>query len=277
MAFHSHRSRLPLCPSIVACNMATLLMADLPPFGGSEIWSGNQISLSVSSRIPIHLDEDGCSLEVQPFPQATHLLLKLAPLWELGIYNLSQILCHGPNGRPYFLEERELQWAKPSLHFPLLSESLTQALKYLRVILSSTDPAHWQSLCQRLTWPQGLDYSIAPRWRTILNPDWDSLPERPSPLVVDRATKQLSIERSLSQRDTTRAATRDSQHPRIMLNFPIEEKRGLRAEEHPPNVGGPPPLNPSEVAMPRGITLPSKKDWPEANRDASAMAADRLG
>jgi hypothetical protein len=37
MAFHSHRGHTPICPSIVARNMATLLMADLHPIGGPEI------------------------------------------------------------------------------------------------------------------------------------------------------------------------------------------------------------------------------------------------
>jgi hypothetical protein len=161
MAFHYQRGRLPLCPSIVARDMATLLMADLHPVGGQEIWSGNQISISISSRISIHLDEDGCSLEVQPFSQATNLLLKLAPLWGHGIHNLTEILCRSPDGHPCFLEERELQWANPSQQF-FLPEALAQALKYLRVLLSSTDPAHSLSLCQKLTGPHGLDYSIAP-------------------------------------------------------------------------------------------------------------------
>jgi hypothetical protein len=74
MAFHSHRGRFPICSSIVARNIATLLMADLHPVGGLEIWSGNQIYIFISSMIYVHLDEDGCPLEVQPFPQATFLL-----------------------------------------------------------------------------------------------------------------------------------------------------------------------------------------------------------
>ena len=154
MAFYTLRIRLPLSPSIVARNMANLLMADIHLVGSPKIWSGNQISISISSRIPIHLDEDGCPLEVQPFPRATQLL-KSAPLWEHEIHTWSQILCRGPNGRPYFLEGRELQWANPSLHFPRLPESLTQALKYLRVLLSSTESAHWQSLYPKLTWLKG--------------------------------------------------------------------------------------------------------------------------
>ena len=164
MAFHSHRGRIPICSSIVARNMATLLIADLHLVRGPEIWSGNQISTSISSRIHVLLDEDGCPLEIQPFPQGTFLLRKLAPLWEHGINIWSQILCRSPNGRPYFLEERELRWANPSVVFPL-PEALRGALTYLRMLLSSKDPSHWLSLCQKPTWPQGLDYSIAPRWR----------------------------------------------------------------------------------------------------------------
>ena len=41
LVFHSHRRRTPICPSIVARNIATLLMADLHPVGGPEIWYGN--------------------------------------------------------------------------------------------------------------------------------------------------------------------------------------------------------------------------------------------
>jgi hypothetical protein len=114
-----------------------------------------------------------------------------------------------------------LQWANPFLQFPL-PKALPQALKYLRTLLSSTvtDPDHWLSLCHKLTWPQGLEYSIAPRWRTMMDPDWGSLPDRPSPLAVDRATKQLSIERALEKRAVTRADANTIHSARIVLNFP---------------------------------------------------------
>jgi hypothetical protein len=170
MAFNSHRGRIPVCSSIVARNMATLCMADLHPVGGPEIWSSKQISPSIASRISVHLDENGCPLEVQPFPQATLLLRKLAPLWEHGIHNWSQILCRGQDGRPYFMEERELQWANSFIKFPL-PEALTRALTYLMVLLSSKDPSHWLSFCQKLTEPQAPDYSITPRWRTMMCQD----------------------------------------------------------------------------------------------------------
>ena len=154
LAFHSHRGRTPICFSIVARNMATLLTADLHPVGGPEIWSGNQISTSISSKILIHLDEDGCPLEVQPFTLATFLLRKLAPLWEHGIHKWSQILCRGPDGRPYFMEERELQWANPSIKFPLL-KVLTRTLAYFRVLLSSKDPTHGSHCARNLRTRRG--------------------------------------------------------------------------------------------------------------------------
>ncbi len=70
--------------------MATLCMADLHPTGGPEIWSSNQISISLASMIPILMDADGCPLETRPFPQPTPLLRKLVPLREHGIHNWSQ-------------------------------------------------------------------------------------------------------------------------------------------------------------------------------------------
>jgi hypothetical protein len=205
--------------------MATLLMADLHPVGGPELWSGNRISTSIATRIPIDLDAEGCPCELQPFPQATHLLGKLAPLWEYGIHNWSQILCRGPDGHPYFFDERELQWANPNMQFPL-PEVLTNALQYLRILLSSTDQAQWTSLRRKLALSHRPTYSIAPRWRSILNPDWESLPDRPSPMALDRATKQLSIESALSKWATTRASTREAHHNRIMLNIPTKNKTG---------------------------------------------------
>ena len=69
----------------MARNMATLLLADLHPTGGPEIWSGNNISTSISSLIPTQLDEDGCPLKLQPFPDTTSILKKLTALWDNGI------------------------------------------------------------------------------------------------------------------------------------------------------------------------------------------------
>ena len=54
--------------------------------------------------------------------------------------------------------------------------------------------------------------------------DWDFLPDRPSPLAVDMAAKQLSIERSLARRATTHAIATGTRHTRIFLNFPAKEQ-----------------------------------------------------
>ena len=140
--FHSQRGQVSLCPFIIARKTATLFMADLHPTKGPDILSGNQISILISSRIPIDLDNDGCPLDKRSFPQATVLIRKLALLWEHGVHTWAQILCRGPDGRLYFPEERELQWANPPMHFTL-PEALALAVKCLRAMLSSTDSSHW--------------------------------------------------------------------------------------------------------------------------------------
>ena len=63
------------------------------------------------------------------------------------------------------------------------------------------------------------DYSIAPRWRTLMGQDWDSLQERPSPLALDNATNQLSIESSLPKR-----VANSTNRTRIFLHFPTKGK-----------------------------------------------------
>ena len=98
--------------------MATLLTADLHPMGNTEIWSRNQISTSLTTTIPITMDEDGCPTKEQPYPQPIKILQKLVPLWEHSIHDWAKILGRGPDGRPYFLDDRELQWANPTLRTP---------------------------------------------------------------------------------------------------------------------------------------------------------------
>ena len=55
-------------------NVATLLTADLHPMGTADIWSGNQISHSITAKIPTITDEDGCLAEDQPFPPIINIL-----------------------------------------------------------------------------------------------------------------------------------------------------------------------------------------------------------
>ena len=72
----------------MARNMATLLVADLHPTRGPEIWSGNQVSTSLSTRIPIQTDEDGYHLDIQQFPNPRFSCKSWFPyLWENGFHS----------------------------------------------------------------------------------------------------------------------------------------------------------------------------------------------
>ena len=64
------------------------------------------------------MDEDGSPRDQQPFPPHTLILQNLTPLWEYGVHTWTQILGRAPDARPYFLDEKELQWANPTLVFP---------------------------------------------------------------------------------------------------------------------------------------------------------------
>ena len=150
LAFHYQKGCSPTCPYITARNMATLLTADLHPTGAPEIWSGNQIPTSFSSRIPIQLDEDGCLKEPRLFYPSHANTPKLAPLWESGVHTRAQILGRAPYGRPYFLDERKLQWANPAMKFPF-PHTLTHALKYMRVLHSSTEVGNRRRLSKNIT------------------------------------------------------------------------------------------------------------------------------
>jgi len=77
-----------------------------------------------------------------------------------------QILGRAPDGRPYFLDERDFQWANPNMRLPL-SQPLTHALNYLRVLLSSKDDASWRRLKSMIPTLMDFDLSIAPRWRRM--------------------------------------------------------------------------------------------------------------
>jgi len=107
----------------------------------------------------------------------------------------------------------------PAMYFPLL-QTLTHALGYLRALLSSsTDASHWQRLCTKTSAPYGGDHPIAPRWRILI-------PDKPVLLTVGRASRQLSIERSLLHptRSLTRANTIRGIH--IVLNFAAKGRDG---------------------------------------------------
>jgi len=67
----------------------------------------------------------------------------------------------------------------------------------------------------------------------MLDPDWGPLPDRLSPLALDRATKQLSIKRALSQRAVAREDANATQRARMVLNFPTKGKLGAPRRRAP--------------------------------------------
>jgi len=195
------------------------------PYGSIRNLVRQRISASFTARIPIIMDEDGCPEEEQPFPlPSTKLLQKLVTLWEHSIHDWAQILGRGPDGRPYFLDDNKLQWANPTTRTPL-PHTLLAALAYLLALLASTDPTHCDNLKRSINTIQLWDLPIAPRWRLILNEDWTTIPETPSPLTLDRATRQHSIKSALTRhpRDPTKGKAVPTS--KITLHFSSPRRR----------------------------------------------------
>jgi len=207
----------------MARDMATLLMADLHPTGGPEIWSGNRISSSIASKIPIQTDSVGCPTDTQPFPPPLFILQKLSTLWKHGVHNWTRILGRAPDGRPYFLDEREFQWANPTMRLPL-PHALTRALNYLRVLLSSKDATSWRRLKSMILTLKDNNLSIAPRWRRILDLDWETLPAKPCPLIVARASRQPTIVEASQHTPPPLPHPTGREAPRLILNFTTRGK-----------------------------------------------------
>ena len=205
--------------------MATLLLADLHPTGGSEIRSGNRIATSISSLIPIQLDEDGCPLQTQAFPASTLFLKKINPTMGPWHPRLDQILGRAPSGRPFFLDDIGLQWANPSMGFPL-PKNLNHALKYLRTLLSSKSPEDWHLIKTKISGPRTTNLSIAPRLRDIFTPAWDNLPNGPSTLSVSKASRQPTIMEAMGNVPTCTSKPTNMAGTRIVLHLKRKRKKG---------------------------------------------------
>jgi len=59
LAFHTQCGR-PTRPSVVSRNVAILLTSDLRPVVNPEVWSGNEICTSFTSRLHVLTNEDDC-------------------------------------------------------------------------------------------------------------------------------------------------------------------------------------------------------------------------
>ena len=93
--------------------------------------------------------------------------------------------------------------------------------------LSSTDVANWWRLFNKISTPEVVASRIAPRWRNMMELDWGSLPDKPSPLRVERASRQRSVEGALLHPTRLHQhATTQGGH-RIALNFPTKGRAGV--------------------------------------------------
>ncbi len=111
-------------------------MSDPHPTGGPKIWSGNQISISLSSRILIHMEEDGCPIKNQPFSQLLLLLQKTSTALgarrpQLGPYHGS---C--PRRSTLIPRGKGTSLSNPRHTFSAQTK-LARALKYTRALFSS--------------------------------------------------------------------------------------------------------------------------------------------
>jgi hypothetical protein len=152
-----------------------------------------------------------------------------------------------------------MRWANPTLRFPI-TQKLAQSLKYLRALLSSTGWEDWRIKKLKLAGPEGIDPSIAPRWRNIFLSAWVTLPDRPSPLALSRASRQPTIEEALRNVPPTPAQPTTRAGTRIALHFKKRRKKGLNT----PNLPSGNKLRPRNLAgavTPRAIMRPFSESW----------------
>ena len=212
-AFDLTRTGTPVCTSLPAKCMATIIMGDLHPMGGPPIWEGNPISQALISAITVATDNEGCPLPIQPYPRIDLILRKLTHLWDQGITSWGQVARLAPGSRPYLLPEDELRWANPHLtHARIIS--LRRPIRYLHRLLASKGPE--DMICDKTgTTPAPVRQgTIAQRWRLLLRTTLEALPPAPTPLELARGLQQHSI-RSYSS--LGRPATLQEEGPRPPL------------------------------------------------------------
>jgi hypothetical protein len=116
------------------------------------------------------------------------------------------------------------------MQFPL-PVTLIHALTYLSSTLTSTSMTHWRTLRSKVTKPTCLDKLIAQRWKSILDADWGSIHDKPSPVVVDAASKLLSIQRAIARASQVHTQ-RGPPHPtRITLHI-LPKRTGRKRKIH---------------------------------------------
>ena len=129
------------------------------------------------------------------------------------------------HGWPPLLPRRQrIAMGSPTMRTPF-PQTLLAALTYLRALLASTYPSHWARLKRSTKTTPLWDLSIAPRWRQILNEEWTSIPHTPSPMTLDRATQQHSLQSALARHPRDLIEGKAVHPPKLTLHFPTPRKR----------------------------------------------------
>jgi len=98
--------------------------------------------------------------------------------------------------------------------------------------MASTSLAHWQNLKKKITLLAWGDGPIPYRWRSIQESDWGTLPDKPSPLVVDNVSKQLSIRRAFLRASRAHPQGGPGRPARITLHI-RPNRSGHKWKTHP--------------------------------------------
>jgi hypothetical protein len=106
-----------------------------------------------------------------------------------------------------------------------LPQPLRTALTYLRALLSSRTPKHWDKLKRDINSTPPWDLPIAQRWRQILEEEWTSIPNTPPPIALDRATRHQSITSAFNGTTRTPNERHKVQPAEITLHFPTPRQR----------------------------------------------------
>jgi hypothetical protein len=192
MAFHNHRGGRPLCPSIIARNIATLIAAELHAperprnmVGQPRIYHTHTIHTHHHRRRRLPNSHPTIHMR-QPHPT------KLIPLWEHNMLKWEQIARLSPTKRPYLLSDKEILWANPHLR-KRIPNTLQKAILYLRRLLQADSPEHLPSLTLTLSKPNPRFTLLAKRWLGLLGITLDTLPLGPTPLQLLPSAKHQDI------------------------------------------------------------------------------------
>jgi len=104
-------------------------------------------------------------------------------------------------------------------------QPLLAALTYQRAPLSSTDPTQWEKLKRGIKTTPLWDLPTAPKWKQILDADWTIIPDTPSPLAMDRATRQQLITSALIRHPRDPIDGHAGHPPKLTLHFSSPRQR----------------------------------------------------